>query len=487
MSTSMYEYRVGGSLGTTDPTYIKRRADTTLYQSLLAGEFCYVLTSRQMGKSSLRMQMRHQIEQSGQGRCASIDISRIGSEHINPNQWYQGIAFDLLRNLKLARVIDLKQWWAEQGDISPVQKLSHLVEDILSNHLSAPQLFIFLDEIDSVKSLNFSVDDFFAFIRFCYNNRAENSIYQRLTWALFGVASPSELIADARRTPFNIGKAIALPGFTFSAAQPLAQGLIGMVDRPDVILQEILNWTNGQPFLTQKLCCLVQMMHRDSVDGKLRIPPGTEAYWVENLVRSHVIDDWDMQDEPEHLKTIRDRLLRNEHRAGRLLGLYQRIHHQGSVTAIECSEQTELLLSGIVIPSQGRIIINNRIYAEVFSLAWVTQQLAQLRPYAASFQAWVDSGLTDESRLLSGKALEEALNWSHDKSLSDLDYRFLTASQELDSHLIRLELEATNKAKRTLANAQKKAKRIILAGYVSLAMCLMMSAIVIWISRMLVN
>jgi hypothetical protein len=70
------------------------------------------------------------------------------------------------------------------------------------------QIVIFVDEIDSILSLSFSIDDFFALIRSCYNLRADNPEYNRITFALFGVATPSDLIADKKRTPFNIGRVL---------------------------------------------------------------------------------------------------------------------------------------------------------------------------------------------------------------------------------------------------------------------------------------
>jgi adenylate cyclase len=88
----------------------------------------------------------------------------------------------------------------------------------------------------SILSLNFPIDDFFALIRACYNKRVDCSEYHRLTFALLGVATPSDLIQDKSRTPFNIGKAIALDGFKLEGAQPLAEGLAGKVSNPQTVL-----------------------------------------------------------------------------------------------------------------------------------------------------------------------------------------------------------------------------------------------------------
>ena len=196
-----------------------------------------------------------------------------------------------------------------------------LIEVGEENNSHPKKLVIFLDEIDNILALSFSVNDFFALIRSCYNQRGINPAYQRLTFALFGVATPSDLITNSQRTPFNIGQAIQLKGFQLHEAQPLLQGLTEKVTNPQIVLREVLFWTNGQPFLTQKICKPIR-------NYSSPIPSNGEAEWIENLVRTNVIENWEAQDEPEHLRTIRNRILYSEQPASKLLELYRQILHQ---------------------------------------------------------------------------------------------------------------------------------------------------------------
>ncbi|MGK7913548.1 MAG: CHASE2 domain-containing protein [Synechococcus sp.] len=502
----MRTYQAGGSLDAQHPYYIRRQADRQLYEALIAGEFCSVLNARQMGKSSLMVQVMSQL-QNVDIRCATIDMSRICGEGVTPEQFYKGMAIELWRSLGLMGSFDLLGTWRGWGDLAPVQKWSLVVDRLLDNvlesfelesfeldsagaallgnHISNRQisnqeipnkqtsmrLVVFVDEVDSVLHLPFPVYDFLATLRSYYNQRSIKSQYNRLTFALFGTATPAELMGDRRATPFNIGTAISLSGFERQEAQPLARGLEGYTHNPDEALQEILAWTGGQPFLMQRVCRLVT--EREPAEDEQI----SDRQLIADIVQSRVIDNWELQDVPEHLRTIRDRLTRTPATANRLLGLYKQVL-QSDIGQPNCDPSQDgdpaqadkhpssvdgkhpyydLMLSGIVSDDLGQIRVKNPIYRTIFDENWVEGQLAELRPYAVSFERWLSSR-GDRAFLLRGVDLDEALAWSASRRLGDEDYRYLAASQDLAKQQTLASLDALERASQVLADSRQQAR-----------------------------
>jgi hypothetical protein len=399
-----------------------------------------------MGKSSLRVRAMQRLQAEGTV-CIFIDLTGMGTQDLTLERWYAGIVRSLVSACQLK--FDWRNWWREKRDLlNPVQRLSLFIEEVLLVEVKS-KIVIFIDEIDRVLSQKFSLDDFFALIHSCYQKRQVNPDYYRLTFTLLGVAAPRDLIRDKTQSPFDLGKAITLQGFKQEEACPLMLGLADKVADPQQILAEILSWTGGQPFLTQKLCQLV-------------LEKGNGEWGIGKIVEKYIINNWETQDEPEHLRTIRDRLCyRDSSKTIRLLGLYREILQQGKIPVNNSGEQIELRLSGLVVERQGNLEVNNPIYARIFNLAWVDERLAELRPYGKAIANWIATNYSDPTYLLKGKDLQDALTWALSKSLADIDYQFLVASQDLAKQEAENALAAVEAASKLLATARKQAQQIV--------------------------
>jgi len=348
-------YATGGTLPPDARSYAPRKADTDLYQALKQGQFCYILNSRQMGKSSLTVQVANRLREDGIV-VVIVELSGFGTQ-LTIEQWYNSLLTKMGRNLGIKKQLDT---FLRNNPTTPVQRWMQAIQEVVLTHFKQSIILCF-DEIDIVRSLPFATDDFFAAIRSCYNERAQNPDLQRLTFCLVGTASPTDLMANAQATPFDIGQAIDLTGFTFAEAMPLAPGLQGQADNPEAVLR-------GQPFLTQKVCELF-CQHTDAP-----LTSGQEAAYVAQLVHSHIIEHWESKDEPPHLTTNRNRLLErdNSQHTWQLLGLCRFV----PVTARGNARSAGNGIAFDRVNGQttgGQLQVFNKIYAQVFNQQWLAQ------------------------------------------------------------------------------------------------------------------
>jgi hypothetical protein len=245
---------------------------------------------------------------------------------------------------------------------------------------------------------------------------------------MLGVAAVSNFILDNNRNPFNIGQDIRLSGFTLKDARKLAEGLQDKVIAPQRVLEEVIEWTGGQPFLTQKICHLIST----SRPGFGKESPATPIN-VGDFIQSQVISNWVSQDSPEHLKTILNRLLNNRLlnkrvTGRRMLKLYLEILRNGEMTDDGSPDQIELRLTGLVVEDRQKLKVYNKIYRNVFNETWVTTELNKIPPYIEKYEVWLNSG-EDDTKLLYDQDLAEALTWSKNQDINESEKRFLGLSE----------------------------------------------------------
>ena len=422
-------FQAGGSLPSNMPSYITRQADEDLYQYLNKGEFCYVLTARQMGKSSLKVRTMKRLEQEG-WHVVNVDLTGLGTQDIPTEKWYYTFLHEVADTLDLEDLFNT--WWQEKSQFTAVARMTNFWEEIIVSQIDQ-KIGIFIDEVDTLLSLNktaFSASDFFAAIRSIYNKRSLDDRFQQLNFCIFGVAAPQDLMNDPDRTPFNIGKSIILNNFSPRESAPLFKGLNADAESARNFIDRIHYWVEGQPYLTQKLCQLLTVHELETKDAQVA---------VDELVKQHFLETNVLNSDP-HFSNIQNRIFSDELFNLRMLGLYRRLLQGEEVSVINQNiEQLYLKLSGLVKEEGSILKITNAIYVEIFNQNWLNDAYDSVdRPFAIDLKRWINSNHSKDA-LLVGSILADAETWAKNREdLSNEERDFLQESRLLEEENLRL-------------------------------------------------
>ena len=428
--------RVGGALPYKHPDYVKRDTDKELLNALRNGDFCFVLNSPQTGKSSLMVQILNDLKKEG-FLCISIDLTGF-AQRINytSDEFYRDFSQELLNNLtenKILSSFDLDNWWLTKSSISSLYRLKSFITDIVLQETSR-KLVIFVDEINC--TLNFeSRSDFFKLIRLFYNRRPMTADYNRLTFALLGIATPSQLCPDERISPFNVGKNIKLKPFYPHEITPLKNKLVKEINYSEAKATEamgkILSFTNGHPYLTHCLCNLV-------IEESTSTNTGADTN-IDQLVEEKIIRGWRNSDCEDHFQIIIGYLSQPNKRSMDLLDLYKKIVLSAlsnySIVHSKSSDvlQIDLKLLGLVLEEDHVLKPYCEIYKQIFNLDWIELQEREFIFYREDYDNYHNADERQKQLyLLTGKTLKRALEWAndHENIVRHLENRFFEESRQ---------------------------------------------------------
>lgn len=414
-----YRYKTdGGEVDIEDSTYVKRKADADLLESMRRGEYCYVFSARQMGKTSLLVRTKKSLEQEG-GICVEAELN---TEKDSSEKWYKNMIRQLGVELKVfSNTEELDRWLNKQKKFSASTYLK-FIDEVVLNKAESEKIYIFYDEIYRPKAFTFSIDEFWIAIRRVYTKRKSDNRYKQLTFAFFGVATPNDLIKNKSSTILNIGKAIKLTGIKLKEADSLLFGLKDNTEDPKKVLNEILNWTGGQPFLTQQFCEKAQKI-------KSFVYKGEEKKYVEQIADYYIHNWQDPEvDSPQHFRTIHNEIRFDTHRnANNILITYQSILQAKFVNETDYFEGSkELLLLGLVEVKAGKVTVFNRLYKKVFNEKWIEKQIDKICHWSRQIEDWAKSK-DNKSYLLRGKQFKNFEDWAKNRRLTEKQESYMNA------------------------------------------------------------
>ena len=356
-------FSVGAPLHAVRAGYIKRRADDLLYETVAAGRYAHVIAPDRTGKSSLIAATAARLESQG-CKVAVLDLEQIGVRDggTDSGRWYYSVAYRLLRQLRIR--YDLQTWWQDKSILSNRQRLVEFYSEILLQNVSE-RVVVFVDEIQCIENLP-NASQLLASIRAAHNARTTDPDFQRLSFVLSGECDPVSLIGEPELSPFNVTQQIQLNDFERSEIDLFATELNLDPANAATALDRIYYWTEGQPYLTQKLA---RAIAREALVGNIEDE-------VDHIALHQLAGRAALHSEP-HMSHIHRRIVKDSKDCEPLLNLYGKLRKGIEVPAdLGSALQRRLMAVGlVVIDEEGNLEVRNRLYGAVFTTRWANENL----------------------------------------------------------------------------------------------------------------
>ena len=356
-------FSVGAPLHAVRAGYVRRAADNVLFETIVSGRYAHIIAPDRSGKSSLVAATSARLENNG-FKVAILDLEQIGARDAGADagRWYYSVAYRLLRQLRIR--IDLQAWWQDKSFLSNRQRLVEFYSEVVLQNISE-RVVVFVDEIQCIVGLQFA-DQLLASIRAAHNARATDPEFGRLTFVLLGECDPLSLLAEPELSPFNVTQSVSLADFSRADLDLFATEL-GLSPQDAILaLDRVYFWTDGQPYLTQKLARAIarEQMGVDIADC------------VDKLATQQLAGRAALHNEP-HMSHIHREVVRDTKRHEALLNLYGRISKGIEVAAdLGSPLHRRLIAIGLLaIDGEGTLEIRNRLYASVFTTRWANENL----------------------------------------------------------------------------------------------------------------
>lgn len=329
----MQIFQAGGAFTReTIQTYIQRKADEEVKEALCEKHYILLIEPRQQGKTSLINMLDVALE--NYFRLIYLDVTTLDRSSIA--SFYTSLGSRIIQQLDdCFHMTDIV--------ISSSTEFRELLKNVARYAFKNRQIAILI--FDEIGAINFEDStNFFSVLREIFNSRQIEPVWEWMTVILAGAFHPRDLINDTSISPFNVAHRIRLHDFDLPEVEELVSKGDWEVNQVKEIAGRVYYWTEGQPYMCQALCKLLDK-HANSKS-------------VDNAVKRFRLED------ENHLPAIL-RLLEEDRDA---FDYARKILRGKKISFFPAADriQSQLELIGVISGNEkGNCIIRNQLYTTV--------------------------------------------------------------------------------------------------------------------------
>ncbi len=350
---SFFQYR--GALPTGAPSYITRPEDTRLLSAIRSGKLCWLTAPHHLGKSSMVARAAETLRAQNIGVAVATLAGSSGSD-VDEAQLYML----LLRRLKadLSLMEDVSNWWLSFGDMPPAERLATFWRNVALAQ-NKPVVF-FIDGIDPGVHPDF-FSGLFTAIETVYRSRIDDPGWEKFNVVLVGQAAPEDFGIAREVSPLHEADIISPAEFSADDMGHLRDGLPDATDEQwTVVRQHVYAWTQGHPYLTQRLLAEIARMW-DARWTKERIDDLVDTLFLGAEFSSDA-----------NIQFVANALTEPSNRHA-LVKVYKNVWQEKSI-AFDAQNAVHryLVCIGLVAAGDNNILrVRNRVYRRKFNAGWI--------------------------------------------------------------------------------------------------------------------
>jgi tRNA A-37 threonylcarbamoyl transferase component Bud32 len=334
--------------------YVNRASDTQFDEYLRRNDYIAVIGPRVSGKTSLLARKFHELESRLRYLPIYVNLSLLS--RLEEKAWYQRLHSSIIEGTR--------------GKVNPTTlaiyelDLRDALLDMLEDQLKSQVLVIMLDDVEAIPQP--ILTPLMAMIREIFSSRGVVDAFKRCVFVLAGCFLPDDLIADPSISPFRIAERIHMLDASLPGVAQLAN-LLATPDRPvpEWLAERIFSWTEGDLYLTQRFCALLDQC------------PELTPELVDQIAEYKLTED-----------DIFHRVVRYLDKNPRLVAMLRRIQGGGSAVRFTRLQRliAEAWLAGILKEDVGgNCSIRNRVYQTFIDLV-SPSSLMSLPPSTPAFR-----------------------------------------------------------------------------------------------------